>query len=529
MSVEAQSPAELRQYLGILWRRKWSVVFVTALCFGAALLYSLRQPTQYSSTATVLVHPVNLPPPASSAFATLNMLSEQRIATSSRVVALAGEELRRLDVDPAAIAVEADETEQILNFAASGFDPQSIRATAQTYATAYLNDRRQQIVDQLDAAAASVQALIVDLDAQLADAQAELARAQEAGRTSQITTLEIKLQSLSAQIDGAQRQLNDLTLAAGIPAGELLEAASPATVSGPDRTKIALLGLFVGLSLGVALAFLLERLDERVKGRTDIEAAVGAPLIAVIPHERREEDGVAFVQPFSGASEVYRALRARILFAASQRPIKTLMVTSSTHEEGKTTTAVNLAAALAEVDKRVILLSADLHRSGLDRYFEAGSHVGLSEVLKGHVAVADAVENTSIKNLFVLPSGRRVANPSELIGSPKMHAVVAELEGLAEFVVVDATPLFGASDALSVAPLVDGVLLVVDRRRSTRSTMRDAAIELRSVGASILGIVLTHSSPQFIQYADRYRDMRAAKESDGEWPTTDSVPSEHAG
>jgi capsular exopolysaccharide synthesis family protein len=235
------------------------------------------------------------------------------------------------------------------------------------------------------------------------------------------------------------------------------------------------------------------------------------------------------LEPFSGASEVYRALRARILFAASQRPIKTLMVTSSTHEEGKTTTAVNLAAALAEVDKRVILLSADLHRSGLDRYFEARSHVGLSEVLKGHVAVADAVENTSIKNLFVLPSGRRVANPSELIGSPKMHAVVAELEGLAEFVVVDATPLFGASDALSVAPLVDGVLLVVDRRRSTRSTMRDAAIELRSVGASILGIVLTHSSPQFIQYADRYRDMRAAKESDGERPTTDSVPSEHAG
>jgi Mrp family chromosome partitioning ATPase len=110
-----------------------------------------------------------------------------------------------------------------------------------------------------------------------------------------------------------------------------------------------------------------------------------------------------------------------------------------------------------------------------------------------------------------------------------MGAVVAELEGLAEFVVVDATPLFGASDALSVAPLVDGVLLVVDRRRSTRSTMRDAAIELRSVGASILGIVLTHSSPQFVQYADRYQDMRAARESDGEWPTTHSVPSEHAG
>ena len=143
------------------------------------------------------------------------------------MVALAGEELRRLDVDPAAIAVEADETEQILNFTASGSDPQSIRATAQTYASAYLNDRRQQIVDQLDTAAASVQALIVDLDAQLADAQAELARAQEAERTSQITTLEIQLQSLSAQIDGAQRQLNDLTLAAGIPAGEVLEAASP--------------------------------------------------------------------------------------------------------------------------------------------------------------------------------------------------------------------------------------------------------------------------------------------------------------
>jgi capsular exopolysaccharide synthesis family protein len=209
------------------------------------------------------------------------------------------------------------------------------------------------------------------------------------------------------------------------------------------------------------------------------------------------------------------------LFAASKQPIKTIMITSSAHEEGKSTTAVNLAAALAEIGKRVILVSGDLHRPGLDRHFGERSH-GLAETLSGHIAVADAVEDTSIKNVFVVSTGRSVANPSELIGSPRMRAVVTELEGLADFVLVDATPLFGASDALSVASLVDSVLLVVDQRRSTRSMMEDAAIELRSVGASILGIVLTHSSRVSTQYADGYRDLRSARSGDG-GQKTDSV------
>jgi polysaccharide biosynthesis transport protein len=519
MSTPEAGPTELREYLAVLWRRKFLITLTILVTLGAAIFYTQRQTPLYQSSAQVLVAPISLPLQGQQSYASVNMASEQLVAASPEVANLAQLELASDGIAPGAVSVESSLEDQTLIFAATSPRPPAARQTANAYALAYLDHRSLQLQHDLQDGEDSINAVIDDINEQIRRAESELAAAEASGDESRATVLQLRITSLSEQLTTQQTSLNQILLAGSAPVGHVVAPAYlPSSPSSPDVQRNRLLGVLLGISLGVGLAFLLERLDQGVRLREDVETSTGAPLIAKIPSATMPKAGLVILdEPYAVASEAYRLLRARVLFSTSQIGSGTIMVTSFEGREGKTTTAANLAAALAQAGKLTVLVSADLRRPSLAEFF-GGDRPGLTDVLSNEVDLMAALVPTEVENLSVLGPGEHVANPSELLGSHAMLDVMTRLADHADFVIVDAPPITGASDALSMASHLRHVLLVADARYAKRGTIKEAVLELRSVGAEVLGVVLTHVSPRdypsysYSSYSDGSKERENGKQ-----------------
>ncbi len=504
--------SELQEYLLVLWARKWSILGLAIIALAGALFYSSRQTPIYRSSAEILVRPINLSsenPNTPAGF--LIMAPEQRLATSQQVASLADEQLRKQRITPGGITVEAPTDSQTLLFAGSSTSAKAAQATAQAYADAYLKFRLDQALEDLKTATNPTKHEISGIKKLIAAANKRLLRAKD---QADINALNVKINGLNAQLLEQQAKLNEFIPPKELRVGEVIQpAALPSSPAGPGRNKAAILGLFVGLSLGIGLAFLRDRLDQRVRGREDLESRAGAPVFAIIPHVSKRKGGTKVIMvadPGSEAAEAYRGLRTRLLYTASKRKVKSVIITSSEAGEGKTTTAVNLAVSLTQAEKRVVLVSADLRRPGLERYFPNANGTGLVDVLSGELAPLEAMIWTGVENLWLLPSGLHSVKPAEILGSTAMTELIEQLEASADFVVIDTTPVLGLSDALNVAPLTDSVLFVADANRTNRGAIQEASHQLASVGASLIGVVLTKFessklNPYYPHYGRYYR------------------------
>ena len=231
-------------------------------------------------------------------------------------------------------------------------------------------------------------------------------------------------------------------------------------------------------------------------------------MLATIPRVRGwQKDGAPFLAtlsaPRSETSEAYRTLRTGVLYAASRDHIKTILVTSSELAEGKTTTVANLAAVLGKAGKRVIVIVADLRRPRLERFFgitadgasaENPSPLGLTNVLAGEASVEEAlVAVPNMPHVRVLRSGPMAGNPAELLESNSMRNIVTQLRDQADFILIDAAPVLGVSDALVLCRLADAVLLVADAGRTRRTTVSRAREQLVQVSGNLIGSVLNNS------------------------------------
>lgn len=207
---------------------------------------------------------------------------------------------------------------------------------------------------------------------------------------------------------------------------------------------------------------------------------------------------VALSQPHSAAAEAYRTLRLNIQFASPDRPLHTLLATSTSPDDGKSTTIANLAITLAQTGHRTILVDADLRRPSLHRLFGLQNEHGLTSLMlvNGDKNAANTVQRTSVENLAVLTSGPLPPNPSELLSSRRMAEVIEGLQGAAEYVLFDTPPVIAVSDAAVLAPQVDGCLLVINAGRTKRDLARRAKATLEKVNANIVGVVLNNAKEE---------------------------------
>ena len=302
------------------------------------------------------------------------------------------------------------------------------------------------------------------------------------------------LQYLLGQYEAAR--LQEATIA---PYVTILDGASPAFRIGTSRRQKLVLGFLVGLLLGLGGAFFLEYLDQTIKSSSDIERTLGIPVLGMIPDDqllssvngrRRAIVPLTEISPDEPPVEAYKALRTNVTFVGAESPLQYIAVTSPGPGEGKSTTATNLAITLAQGGHRSILMDADLRRPQTHRAFGLVAEPGLTDVLVGNLNAREAIRPEVTRNLDFLPSGSLPPNPSELLGSDTMHALISELRSDYDYIIVDTPPTLPVTDAAVVAAAADATILVV-KSGDTEDTAAQRAIEqLHQVRARVAGAVL---------------------------------------
>lgn len=266
---------------------------------------------------------------------------------------------------------------------------------------------------------------------------------------------------------------------------------NPNAVSPRKKLTIGL-GIAGGLILGLLGAAVRELLDNTLRNTDAMRAQTGRPTLGAIPYEPSAKKAPLVIEGAARSirAESFRQLRTNLQFSDVDSPVQVVMVTSSVAGEGKSTSAVNLAIVFTESGKKVLLLEGDLRRPRVADYLGLERAVGLSNVLAGQVDLQDVLQPWGSRGLMVLPSGTIPPNPSELLGSRGMAAVMETLRRQFEVIIIDTPPLLPVTDAAVAAAYTDGVLLVIRQGKTTRNQVAMALNSLEAVDARVLGCVL---------------------------------------
>ena len=492
-------PGALHAYIATLRQHRWLIAAMVAVVTGSVLLSSYLQTPSYRSEARVLVRAVN----AAFGFAgggLFNIQTESQLVASEPVAEFAGE-LLGFEGPPASLleglgVAVATETE-ILVVSYDSEDPQVAQERAQAFAEGYLTFRREQVETEAEATNERLTTQISSINRQISGLTA---RSDSAGG-QQRASIQTQINVLVSQLALLEQQRSRLVTPSEIEFGQVVQpAVLPSRPFSPNYLQNTILGLLLGGLVGIGAAFLRERLDDRLRGRQDLERHLGYPVLGVIPsilswRRAGESKLVTVEEPHSAASEANKTLRAGTLFVASKSDARLLMVTGPQAGEGKTSTLANLGVAIANADRRVILVSADLRRPRLHEFFGLDNFVGVTTVLAGETEVHDAVRRVGVDRLRVLASGPPPRNPAEVLGSEAMGELLGLLREMADIVLVDTPPVLSVADAIIMAPATDGIIFVADANRATRTSVLHSAQQLEQVNGVVLGAVLNNFNP----------------------------------
>jgi tyrosine-protein kinase Etk/Wzc len=298
----------------------------------------------------------------------------------------------------------------------------------------------------------------------------------------------------------------------------LLDPASPAYRVGTTLRQKVILGLLVGLLLGLGGAFFLEYLDQTIKNAGDVERVIGVPVLGLIPHDptlstasngKRVPIAIVTREGMDHpAAEAFRALRTNVTFVGAEKPLQFVSVTSPGPGEGKSTTAANLAVALAQGGQRTLLIDGDLRRPLIHRAFAMVQEPGLTDVLVGHAQAREVIRPDAAPGLDVLPSGAIPPNPSELLGSAAMQALIGALRRDYHYIIMDTPPTLPVTDASVVASSADAAILVLRSGDTEETAAQRAMDQLQRVHARIAGVVLNGVSSRNDRYYTYYSYRR---------------------
>ncbi len=347
-----------------------------------------------------------------------------------------------------------------------------------------------------------------DLRRALEEQRAETLKQNE--RAIQLSLKQREVAATAQLYEGLLEKLNDVKLLSRLTTTniQILDKAEiPMFPARPRKLFNVGVSLLVGLIVGIGLALFIEYLDNTIKSPEEVDRLLGLPVLGLVPaleslgkrgwlalprvSRPRASDRPILItdRQRSSFAEAFRSLRTSVLLSHAERPPRTILFTSSSPGEGKTTTAINTALSLAQTGARVVLIDGDLRKPGLHKALQVKNQPGLSAYLTRPVELDTIIVPEAAANLSVIPSGAIPPNPSELLGSAKMRELLKHVGERYDFLILDSPPV-STPDALILSALVDGVILVIRYADTPRDLVRRATQALEDVNAKIFGVVL---------------------------------------
>ena len=521
---------ELRQYLDLLRRWWWLIVLLAILGGAVAIPIALFRTPTYETSTTVLINqaPGALPNAE-------DVLSGQRVAMTYAELlhrrSVLEEVITNLDlkIGPEAldrqITINPVRDTNLLVLTVQDTDPQRAADIANEVVRVFIAQNLQSQTEEYAETLDNLQAGMSDIEEDITRTEDSIKKLEHA-TTPELISERTRLEELLTQQRSthatllAQYEESRLAQTQTTDKVSIVEEALPGERAGQSTFVIGFQGVIIGIFAACGIAILIEYLRDTMKSSEELEHLLGIPTLAVIGNIQTSNQSQVLVtieKPRSPIAEAYRLLRANIEIATVDNPARTLVVTSSGPSEGKSVTAANLAIAVAQAGKQVILVDSDLRRPSLHKLFQAPNKRGITTALLqgGQGMFSDHLSHTGIENLFLLSSGPIPPNPTELLGSQRMNEFINALKAQTDMIIFDSPPVLAVADATLLARICDATLLVVLAESTKSEAIKRAKNQIEQAGSHLLGVVLNRvssSSSGYYYYQKYYQKYSSDEE-----------------
>ena len=537
---------ELRQYANLTLKWFWLVALCTLVAALTSFVVSRRTTPVYEAGSTLLVSQANSP---TSGLSYSDLLYSQQVArtysqllteypvreeTARRLGLQDLDGLKRLGVKISASPVRDT---QLIQLKVESYDPVLAREIANNLPLIFIEQTQTYQKGRYAQTRADLQAERTKVETDIQQTQERINSLQGQQTLTDEQRLDLsRQQTMLRQFETTYASLLNSLEQLRLTEAQTVDniavttpALTPIIPIRPRTLTNTLLAAIVGAMLALGLAFLVEYLDDTIHDSEQVRDLLGLATLGAIlrvrPRDNPEAALVTLDKKHSPIAEGYRVLRTNIQFSGVDEPVRALLITSASPQEGKSTTTANLAVTLAQADQRVILVDTDLRRPTAHKLFNLSNNVGITSALMQRAdEAADAVlQDTAVSGLRVLTSGPLPPNPSELLGSERMRHLVERLRSQCDVLIFDSPPVMAAADAAILSTLVDGTLLVIDADSTRRAEALRAQETLAKVGGRLLGAVLNklgeRSSGYYSYYYYYYsRDGKSERRSRSAYP-----------
>ncbi len=525
---------ELKRYLGVLKRWIWLIILGAILAGGAVYFISSNMTPVYAARSRYLIDEA---PGSSNSNEYSKLLTEQKLAQTYVEIATARpileetivqlglpfsvSELRRM------VTVSAPLDTQILVISTEDTDPARAAEIANTVGEVFITQNQARESLRYAEPIGNWQVRMQSVSSEIEEIETAIRVFEETSSDEQaiaLTRLRTQLDEAQLRYTEAFNNLNQLQQSQAKESSNIVPIETAQSSSIPVRPNVitnTVIATLIGALFAGGFIFLIEYLDDTVKTPEQVLSDTKLSTLGAIAQIKASDPSdsiVAFLRPRDPLSEAYRVLRTNLGFSAIDGALRSIVVTSGSPGEGKSTTAANLAIVMAQAGKRVVIIDSDLRRPMQHKIMSVGNNRGLTTaLLDNETPVTYHLQNTKIKGLRVLSSGPIPPNPAEILSSQRMSHLIQELYDEADVLVFDTPPVLTVTDAAVLSPQVDGTLFVVHVGKTRRDTLTQAVERVMKTNAQPLGVVLNRIKPShggyyYYQYYDTYaRDGKKRK------------------
>jgi capsular exopolysaccharide synthesis family protein len=510
---QSEPGVDIRQYLALLWHWAWLIALAGILAGGSAYFFSKRITPVYEATTKVMV---NEAPSTKTIDMNSIQTSQGMAATYTQMITtypILSETAKQLNYTgdmvafTNAVTVSPVTGTQILVITLRSTDPVFAAKAANTLVAVFAADVASIQADRFSVSKQNLQAQIDDMQKRIQAVDAQITAAADPAERDRLSTNNTQNRQIYSNLvlSYEQVRLSEAQTVSNIIPVE--PARTPTAPVSPKVLQNTLLALLVGMLLAVGVVFAIDALDDTFRTPEEVTQRLKLPVLAVITHFTGSSTEQIMVesQPRAPVSEAFRTLRTNVQYTSVDNPMHTLLVTSAEPGEGKTTVTVNLAAVFAQGGFRVTVVDADLRHPSVHKRLGSPNQAGLSSIFLSQAhSLNGSVQPTRMENLAIISAGDIPPNPSELLGSQKMGQILSWVKEVSDIILLDTPPVLAVTDATVLAPLVDGVLLVIEPGVTRVTAARQMVEQLQRVNANIIGVVFNNLNLRSGRYGYRY-------------------------